>query len=268
MKKEILFLIILALVIIILSGFLLWPKNDQIVNQNNNLPSIEKGITIFSPKQNELISSPLKITGIINGDGWFGFEGQVGTVTLYDGGDNELEKGILKATTEWTKLPTNFEVTLEFKDSLQGVGLIFRNENPSGDPAMDKIFFLELRSEGYYKGGNNIWGQGIKINDLKFNQIISSPLKITGSIDDGRWTNFKGQAGIVTLLDGQGFLLATVPLKAITDFKKVPMSFKAVLEFNASGNDFGLLNFSSEDGCRDSGCGDPGKTFSLPIKFK
>ena len=145
MKKIFLILIVLALVIIILLGFLFWPKNNQPINQDNNMPEVKQGITISLPKVNDIISSPLKIVGTVIGYGWTGFEGQVGTVTLYDGGDNELAKGVLKATTEWTALPTNFEVTLEFNTGFSGGSLVFQNENPSGDPDKDKTFMLPVK---------------------------------------------------------------------------------------------------------------------------
>lgn len=119
---------------------LFWPSNNQDSNQ------LSFGITVFSPKSNEVISSPLKITGITNGDGWFGFEGQVGTVRLFNSHDHELALGILTAQGEWMQKTINFETTLTFNPGSETSGkLIFQNENPSGEILMDKTFTLSIK---------------------------------------------------------------------------------------------------------------------------
>lgn len=141
-KKLLAIIIALGLVMVGMLAvlFLSMPYEEAI----NNIISVEeKGIKIFSPKENEIISSPLKITGFVNGDGWTGFEGQVGTVRLLDGTGKQLATGILTATTEWTTLPTYFETVLAFTPGWEG-SLVFYNENPSGDPARDKTFMLPV----------------------------------------------------------------------------------------------------------------------------
>ncbi len=104
------------------------------------------GLVVINPLPESQISSPLKITGYVNGDGWTGFEGQVGNVKLLDSAGNALAAGILAATTEWTKLPTNFEVTLNFQSTIAQLGtLVFKNENPSGLQEKDKEFILPVK---------------------------------------------------------------------------------------------------------------------------
>jgi hypothetical protein len=80
------------------------------------------------------------------GGGWAGFEGQVGTVKLLDGSGKEIASGVLSATTDWTKAPTNFETTLTFNavPDQQGT-LVFSNENPSGMPGNDKQVSLPVK---------------------------------------------------------------------------------------------------------------------------
>ena len=142
MKKEFWILIILAIITVILLGALMFLPVKK--NPQQNPPATTEGLQIFSPKPNEEVSSPLKITGITNG--WNGFEGQVGTVRLLDGVGKELALGILTATTEWTKPPVNFETTLTFQTQTSGpMMLLFENENPSGDPARDKTFTLPVK---------------------------------------------------------------------------------------------------------------------------
>jgi len=120
--------VLAVIIIIFLTTFL--KSNDF---QFNNLKEIKKGITVNNPKADEKITSPAKVSGYVNGDGWIGFEGQVGTVELVDENNNSLGIAVLTAKTEWTSLPIEFETNLEFNKINEGKGtLIFRNENPSG----------------------------------------------------------------------------------------------------------------------------------------
>lgn len=145
------FLIVSIILFVIIVVFVLYVNlflGRQVNNKNTNIPIINNnlGIQIFFPKEHEVVSSSLKIAGAVNGNGWTGFEGQVGTVRLLDSNGNELAQGVLKATTEWTKLPTNFQADLSFKSPGQGLlgQLIFQNENASGDPAKKKTFTLPI----------------------------------------------------------------------------------------------------------------------------
>jgi hypothetical protein len=138
MNKKINIVLIIILAVIVAVGFS-FLKKEKIE------PAIKTGIVITSPEPGEEISSPLKITGYVNGDGWSGFEGQVGLVTLLDNENKELASAVLTATTEWTSLPTYFETNLEFfsgKD--QQATLFFQNENPSGLPEKNKEFRLAI----------------------------------------------------------------------------------------------------------------------------
>jgi len=145
MKKEIWLIIILALIIVVLVGVALWPNNSPADNQQENPPTGEGGLEITLPSPNAEISSPLKISGTASGDGWNGFEGQVGIVDLLDYKGNGLGYAILTATTDWMSPPVSFETTLNFTAANSGPGtLVFHNENASGDPAMDKTFSMPV----------------------------------------------------------------------------------------------------------------------------
>lgn len=142
MKKIILLTIISAVIILILAGVLIFVSAK---NHEPN-PAVGDGIKVFEPELNWQISSPLKITGEVSGNGWAGFEGQVGTVDLLDGNGQIVTRGILTATTEWMNLPTNFETTLNFAtpETSNGI-LIFKNENASGMPEKNKSFSLPIK---------------------------------------------------------------------------------------------------------------------------
>jgi len=139
------FSIILALAAIIFVTVSSFLAKDPTVS-NDTILQVTSGLSIFLPKENTTVSSPLKISGIVNGDGWTGFEGQVGIVKLFDDQENQLALGILTATSDWMHLPTNFETTLWFDYPGDGQGkLVFKNENASGDPERDKSFELPVK---------------------------------------------------------------------------------------------------------------------------
>lgn len=141
MRKEFWLIIILAIIIVVLTGFLLWPAKKSVP-----APVGADGLQINSLQLNQEVSSPLKITGSVNGNGWAGFEGQVGNVKLLGSNGKELVSAPLTTTTDWTKLPTNFETTLVFQSNgLESGTLVFHNENPSGMPEKDKAFSLPIK---------------------------------------------------------------------------------------------------------------------------
>ncbi|MFA5714440.1 MAG: GerMN domain-containing protein [Candidatus Paceibacterota bacterium] len=115
------------------------------INQKKEVP-IVKNIEIYNIISGQAISSPLTIKGRVMGGHWTGFEGQVGIVELVDSDGERLGLAILNATSDWMKMPTNFEATLSFeapKDS--NVFLIFHNENPSGMPDREEVMSLPVK---------------------------------------------------------------------------------------------------------------------------
>jgi hypothetical protein len=145
MKKEIWLIIILGIIIIGLAGVALWPNSKPADNQQENPPDIKSGIQVAVPESGAEVSSPLIIRGTTNGDGWNGFEGQVGTVKLLDYKGDELALGILTAATDWMQPPVSFETTLNFTAANSGPGtLVFKNENPSGEAERDQTFTLPV----------------------------------------------------------------------------------------------------------------------------
>lgn len=105
---------------------------------NNNQAEDRKGLFVNNLQENDTLASPLQITGYVNGGGWSGFEGQVGGVSLYDNAGNVLDVEPLTATSEWMTSTINFETNLEFFTNATSGTIVFRNENPSGEPSRDK----------------------------------------------------------------------------------------------------------------------------------
>ena len=90
MKKVILVAVVAILAIV---GGLIIFNSLKPVTQIDNYPDEfveKKGLVVESLKENDAVSSTLQITGYINEGGWTGFEGQVGTVSLYDSVNNLL----------------------------------------------------------------------------------------------------------------------------------------------------------------------------------
>lgn len=141
MRKEWIPIIIMGIIILVGLYFLAFVKTKPV-----QAPTIGGGLVVTNIKANDEVSSPVKITGYVNDSGWPGFEGQVGSVKLLDGSGKEIASGVLTATTDWTKLPINFEADLNFNavPDQQGT-LIFSNENPSGSPEKGKQFSLPVK---------------------------------------------------------------------------------------------------------------------------
>lgn len=137
MKKNIIIAVIVFLIFSVLVFYMLEQKKEVSTNEN---------IKIYNIKSGQEIRSPLTIKGEVFGGNWTGFEGQVGMVKLVGLDGKTLGSAILNATSDWMKLPTNFEVILNFntpKDS--NVFLIFKNENPSGMPEKEETMTLPVK---------------------------------------------------------------------------------------------------------------------------
>ncbi|MBI2037525.1 MAG: GerMN domain-containing protein [Candidatus Magasanikbacteria bacterium] len=151
---KIFFTVFLVLLIIGLTSLFSWyyfgrPSNLPITTDNilTSTPMVEnkKGLVLDNLKENDTIASPFKITGYTNGEGWGGFEGQVGNVSLYDINNNLLDFKPLTAVTDWMTSTVYFEANLEYTTSDERGWVVFKNENPSGDPARDKEIDIPVK---------------------------------------------------------------------------------------------------------------------------
>ena len=84
-------------------------KNEGDVSDSTNDVVSEKGITVTSPTPNELVKFPITVSGSVNGNGWLANESEAGVVEVFDANGKSISnKEILKATTDWLILPTQF----------------------------------------------------------------------------------------------------------------------------------------------------------------
>ncbi len=105
-----------------------------------------EGILVESPKENEKIKSPLKISGQARGI-WF-FEAQF-SAELYDANENLLGRTILTSKEDWmTENFVPFEGEMEFPVPETERGkLRFLSANPSGLAENQKIFEIPVQFE-------------------------------------------------------------------------------------------------------------------------
>ncbi len=136
----------ILLIILVGTGYLVItsPKAEQILQptattttQQTPAPVTQNvpvsGLQVTAPLANQVVSSPLTITGKANGL-WY-FEGSF-PVKLVDANNTVLGTGIAQSQGEWaTTTLTNFSLTLTFVTPQTATGtLIFEKDNPSGLP--------------------------------------------------------------------------------------------------------------------------------------
>ncbi len=123
-------LLSLILSVIVINGAESLSQGKTVIEMS---PLAPKPIVIISPFREQVINSPLNITGYVNGKEWAAYEGQAGNIELMDSQGKIIATGILIAKTEWTKFPVYFEAEIKYNTPIGEKGvLIFHNENPSG----------------------------------------------------------------------------------------------------------------------------------------
>lgn len=107
----------------------------------NGAPAAHPNIsTSISP--NSLIQSPLEITG--QARLWY-FEGSF-PVALLDADGNTIAQGIATAQSDWmTSEFVPFKATLSWNTTSTSGVLMFKKDNPSGDPLRDETFQIPIR---------------------------------------------------------------------------------------------------------------------------
>lgn len=110
------------------------------------IESSDEGLLLDSLKENDIISSPLSLSGLVAGNGWTGYEGQAGRVDLFDYSGNLMASGSLSALTNWDQLPVKFKAVLTFivSEGTDRGYLIFYNENPNQKEEDSKKIILPV----------------------------------------------------------------------------------------------------------------------------
>lgn len=117
---------------------------------------VPTGNPIVNIKDNQIIKSPLIIKGNSK-NVWFGFNGILGTVELISDSGNSFGKSKLNIIGNWmTEDSVEFESIIEFDANSEMKGkLVFKAENPSGEPRNDKSFIIPVQFESDVFNENN-----------------------------------------------------------------------------------------------------------------
>jgi hypothetical protein len=114
------------------------PQGGQVVQ---NLISPSGKLTITNLVQNQAITLPMTITGVVQG--WF-FEGSF-PVFMKDGNGNQIGVALASSSQDWmTANPIPFTVTLPAVNYTGPGTLVFTKDNPSGEPQFDDSFVVNV----------------------------------------------------------------------------------------------------------------------------
>jgi hypothetical protein len=146
MQKIFSYILILAALLTLLALMFDWGRggNPAPDAPQNTALATSSDIVIFSPIKNQAVVSPIVIRGKAKGN-WF-FEASF-PVRLVDENENVVGTGHAEADGDWmTSDFVNFTATIEYtRASTTDSGLlVFKNDNPSGDPARDKYFYMPV----------------------------------------------------------------------------------------------------------------------------
>lgn len=163
MKKGIISILLVGIIILAIIGALLWrfgrsfTENTDpsvIVPSKLDQLSAEKGnlIRINYPRSGDTISSPLEVVGTARGN-WY-FEASF-PVIVVDWDGKIIGQGIAQAQGDWMTtdfVPFKGTITFEDPTVYNRGAVIFRKDNPSGDPSRDDaleipVFFSNVNTE-------------------------------------------------------------------------------------------------------------------------
>lgn len=148
MKKRTIFWIVIAAVILVGAILLALPKKeaphtDTVVQQISE-------ISVTVPAGNAVVGSPVSIAGSANGS-WY-FEASF-PIIVVDWDGRIIGEGHAQAAGDWmTDKAVPFSASVSFtapacgatQDYCHRGAIIFKNDNPSGDPARSKSFELPV----------------------------------------------------------------------------------------------------------------------------
>jgi hypothetical protein len=136
----------IIVIIIIAAGVIVFfvRKNYKQETQQQPISQTEPDVVISTPQKNDLVTSPLTVSGKAKGN-WF-FEANL-PVVLKDQNGNILAQKGFHSLGDWTAMDyVNFSDTLTFSTPQTEYGvLIIQNDNASGDPTYDKSYAVVVR---------------------------------------------------------------------------------------------------------------------------
>jgi hypothetical protein len=142
-------------------------------------------IVVDSPKANDVVSSPLVVTGKARGN-WF-FEASF-PVSVEDADGMVLGTGIASTKEEWmTTEFVSFSAQIDFSSSPAKTGmLVLKKDNPSGLPEHDKELRIPIQFNSVSAGANESFDKEV-VFGLGKTVVFSDGLSVTlTKINDSR----------------------------------------------------------------------------------
>ena len=123
------------------------PSNHMPLKEEKSKNQMDEYIVISNPLNDQIIKSPIKLSGKAKGN-WF-FEGSA-PVQVID--ENGVMIGQKYITTEGEWMTTDFvpfsgEVSFTVPQGMKNGFILFLKDNPSGDPKFDMSFMIPVRFE-------------------------------------------------------------------------------------------------------------------------
>jgi len=119
------------------------PASEESRDVDGNIVS-EREVFLFSPGNEELVTSPLIVEGLARGS-WF-FEAELSVKLYAEGGELIVDHFGQAQTEEWmTKDFVPFISTLEFQTNAEKGYLVIAKNNPTGLPEHDAQYTFPVR---------------------------------------------------------------------------------------------------------------------------
>lgn len=121
-----------------------WFATDVVITVSEETMQKDDLIKVVYPKKDQIVTSPLQVTGEARGT-WF-FEASF-PVRLLDANNNEIAVGIAQAQGEWmTQNYVPFKADIVFTSPTTDTGfLVLQKDNPSGLPEHDNELRFPIR---------------------------------------------------------------------------------------------------------------------------
>lgn len=118
-------------------------SESVVENKETETSTNEKTIKIDRPKKNDIVSSPLEISG--EARGWY-FEASF-PVEMLDSQGKLIGSTKAQAQSDWmTDQSVPFKAKIKFNPGEAAEGkLVFKKDNPSGNPELDESYEIPVR---------------------------------------------------------------------------------------------------------------------------
>jgi hypothetical protein len=142
--------IVLGVIIIVLLGVLFFynpAKAPPIASVPAPVVSADGHLSVSSLHANDVVTSPLTVTGTVTGGGWF-FEGSF-PIKIVDGDGATIGTGVAQAQADWMSTSSvPFTAIISFTAAHRATGtVLFSKDNPSGLSQNDASLAIPVRFE-------------------------------------------------------------------------------------------------------------------------